>query len=68
MEGVSIGLRNPKTSRRVSQLQISRLATDHVEAKGFFRCRITKTTGSFDRALKRFEVDCRLLNELPAAS
>jgi hypothetical protein len=25
---------------------------------------LTKTTGSFDRALKRFEADCRLLSEL----
>jgi len=29
---------------------------------------LTKTTGSFDRALKRFETDCRLLNALPTAS
>ena len=26
---------------------------------------LTKTTGSFDRALKRFEADCRLLSALP---
>jgi len=29
---------------------------------------LTKTTGSFDRALKRYEADCRLLSELPSAS
>src|SRR5262249_6887403 len=29
---------------------------------------LTKTTGSFDRALKRFEADRRLLSELPTAS
>jgi hypothetical protein len=29
---------------------------------------LTKTTGSFDRALKRFEADCRLLSALPTAS
>ena len=29
---------------------------------------LTKTTGSFDRALKRFEADRRLLNELPSTS
>lgn len=29
---------------------------------------LTKTTGSFDRALKRFELDCRLLSQLPAPS
>ena len=30
---------------------------------------LTKTTGSFDRALKRFEADCRLLSaQLPTAS
>lgn len=28
---------------------------------------LTKTTGSFKRALKRFEADCELLSELPAA-
>ncbi|HJT34205.1 MAG TPA: hypothetical protein VJ783_19315 [Pirellulales bacterium] len=27
---------------------------------------LTKTTGSYDRAVKRFEADCRLLKELPA--
>jgi hypothetical protein len=28
---------------------------------------LTKTTGSYERALKRFEADCRLLSELPPA-
>jgi hypothetical protein len=29
---------------------------------------LTKTTGAFDRALNRYEADCRLLSELPASS
>ncbi|HTN04110.1 MAG TPA: hypothetical protein VL132_19625, partial [Planctomycetaceae bacterium] len=29
---------------------------------------LTKTTGSYDRAVKRYETDCRLLSELPPAS
>lgn len=29
---------------------------------------LTKTTGSYDRAVKRYEADCRLLSELPPAS
>jgi hypothetical protein len=29
---------------------------------------LTKTTGSFDRAVKRFEADCRLLSALPRVS
>ena len=28
---------------------------------------LTKTTGSFDRAVKRFEQDCQLLKDLPSA-
>lgn len=29
---------------------------------------LTQTTGSFDWALERFELSCRLLNELPTVS
>lgn len=43
--------------------------TDALERKGSpYSQLLTKTTGSFDRALKRFEADCRLLSELPDAS
>src|SRR5512135_2296742 len=45
MEGVSIRLPDRMTSRRVSQVPASRLATSWSESNSFFRCRTSKLVG-----------------------
>ncbi len=65
-----IAAREDERRHLVSMIQEHQCdVTSDLERKGSpYSLVLTKTTGSFERAVKRFEADCRLLGELPVKS